>query len=404
MLDAVCGKPGFHQLCSLIYSWRDRSKPFFENSDGRASSVQLVQAIVALEKSSQLTEFLGRFAKLKLAEIIDKGKEGRMRADPQAIASLINGLGWPNSKKSRTKLHHYLDEGREWKRICGSFEGLLCLIPPNQRDGENLRISGRMYQELSDKDIDLLHSLLESNEIVQPMCRMGKILQASIWSNAEVPEFKWESEDPQTIARLPIKDLATFMEQFPIIEVNEVGKYDWPKPDCWRWDWPQSPAWVPPSDKLCDLCDLCEIDKICNCITTCLPQNMPRITNEAGKGQGVRVVGTTYQKGQILGELVGEFAPLDTYNDGWPMEFKRPDLADAVAQIYPKRKGNWVRKVNHSCNPSAEFRVMKISGCWRQMLVAIQDISHTSEVTAFCGRHYMKGKECLCDLCTSQST
>jgi hypothetical protein len=236
---------------------------------------------------------------------------------------------------------------------------------------------------------------------------MGKTFQVSIWSNVEVPEFKWESEDPQTIARLPVEDLATFMEEFPIIEEAEfeVGKYDWPKPDCWLWDWPQSPAWVPPSDKLCDLCDLCEIDQKCNCISTCLPANKPRITNEAGKGQGVRVEGMTYQKGQILGQLAGEFAPLDAYNNGWPMEFRRTDLADEpVAQIYPKEKGNWVRKVNHSCDPSAEFCVMKISGWWRQMLVAIQDIPHNSEVTAFCGRGFLQGKECLCDLCSRRST
>jgi hypothetical protein len=190
LLEVVCGKPAFHQLCSLIYSWRDRSKPLFENNDGRAPAVQLVQAIGALEKRSLLTEFLDRFAKVKLAEIIDEGKEGRTRADPEAIANLINGLGWQNSKTNRTKLHHYLDEGRRWKRICDSFDGLLCLIPPNRRDGESLQISGRVCQELSDKDIELLHSFLKSNEFVQPMCRMGKTFQASIWSNVEVPEFK----------------------------------------------------------------------------------------------------------------------------------------------------------------------------------------------------------------------
>jgi SET domain len=393
----------FRQLCSLICSWRDRSKPLFEKDDGRALAVQLVQVIGALEKRSQLNEFLDRFAKVKLAETIDKGKEGRTRADPEAITNLINGLGWQNSKTNRTKLHHYLVEGRRWKRICDSFNGLLCLIPPNRRDGESLQISGRVCQELSDKDIKLLHSFLKSNEFVQPMCRMGKTFQASVWSNVEVPEFKWESEDPQTIARLPAEDLAAFMEEFPIIEANEfnVGKFDWSKPDCWLWGWPQSPAWVPPSDRQCDLCN----EEKCNCITTCLPENKPRITNEAGKGQGVRVEGMTYQKGQILGELVGEFAPLDTYNDGWPIEFRRPDLGDEpVAQIYPKEKGNWVRKVNHSCDPSAEFRVMKISGWWRQMLIAIQDIPHNSEVTVFCGRRFLQGKECLCNLCNRRST
>ncbi|KAF4634588.1 hypothetical protein G7Y89_g3514 [Cudoniella acicularis] len=105
-----------------------------------------------------------------------------------------------------------------------------------------------------------------------------------------------ESEDPQTIARLPIEDLTTFIEEFPIIEETEFK--------------------VPPSDKLYDLYDLYEIDKKCDYIITCLPANKPYITNEAGKGQGVRVEGMTYQKGQILGQLAGEFAPLDTYNNG----------------------------------------------------------------------------------------
>jgi hypothetical protein len=65
-----------------------------------------------LEKRSLLTEFLDRFAKVKLAEIIDEGKEGRTRIDLEAIVNLINGLGWQNSKTNRTKLYYYLDEGR----------------------------------------------------------------------------------------------------------------------------------------------------------------------------------------------------------------------------------------------------------------------------------------------------
>jgi hypothetical protein len=52
------------------------------------------------------------------------------------------------------------------------------------------------------------------------------------------------------------------------------------------------------------------------------------------------------------------------------MEFRRPDLDDEpVTQIYSKGMGNWVRKVNHSCRPSAKFREMQISGWWRMMIV-----------------------------------
>lgn len=408
LLEAVGGKEAFHHLWSLIYSWRDRSKPFFENNGG-APAVQLVQAIGALEKKSHLTEFLDRFAKVKLVEVIDGKKDGRVQADPVAITNLINGLRWENDRTNRKKLHRYLEEGRRWKKICGSFDGLLCLIPPNRENGGSLHVSGSAFKELSGRDIELFHSLLNANKYVQPLCRVGETFQASILSDAEVPEFKWEGEDPKEISRMSMKELDPFMAKFHVITENEYKpeKYDWPKPDRWLWDWPQHPMWVPYSDRQCELCDLCTKENICDCITTCLPENKPRITNEGRKGQGVRAIGLTYLKDQILGEFCGEIVPLETHEDGWPMEFIRPDLNDEpVAQIYPRERGNWVRKVNHSCDPSTEFRVMKISGWWRQMLVATREIPHNCEITAFCGRNFLKGqgKECLCDGCSGRST
>jgi hypothetical protein len=107
-------------------------------------------------------------------------------------------------------------------------------------------------------------------------------------------------------------------------------------------------------------------------------------------------------KGQILEEFRGEVVPLDTYRDPWAMEFRIPDLDDEpVTQIYSKEMGNWVRKVNYSCRPSAEFREMQISGWWRMMLVAIEDISHNNEIMASCGRGFLQGNRCLCDVCSN---
>jgi hypothetical protein len=134
-----------------------------------------------------------------------------------------------------------------------------------------------------------------------------------------------------------------------------------------------------------------------------LAKNKPRITNEKGKGQGVRVIGS-YSEGQIIDELFGEVVPLDTYHDGWVIEFWRPDLDDEpIAQIYAGKTGNWVRKVNHSCDPSAKFCVKKISGRWRMTLVALRNMPHNSEITAFCGRGFLQGKKCLCDVCRSST-
>jgi hypothetical protein len=47
-------------------------------------------------------------------------------------------------------------------------------------------------------------------------------------SKKEVPEFKWESEDPNKISRLPLKDLARFVEKFHVLTEDEYKpeKYD----------------------------------------------------------------------------------------------------------------------------------------------------------------------------------
>jgi hypothetical protein len=398
--EAVGGKEAFHRLRTLVRSWRDRSKPFFEANKSNKPAVQLVHVIGIGEERSQLTEFLNRFAKVKLADTIDNGKAGRTSADPDSLNELIDDLKWVRTKQNRTRLHDYLKAGRRWKRLCGSFDGLLCLIPPNREDRETTqRISGRMYYELNQHDIQQLHSLLSSDKST-PLFQVGNTLQRSIWQNAEVPEFEWESEDPLELDRLTTKELAPLIKEFHLIEENEwdVAKYEWTKPDCWPWEWPKFPSWVPPSDAQCNLCD----EGDCSCIISCLPRTRPRISNELGKGQGVRAVGV-YRKGQILGELLGEFVPLDTFNDGWSIEFRRPDLGDEpIAQIYSKNMGNWVRKVNHSCDPSAEFKVMEISEMWRQMIVAVRDISHDEEITAFCGTNFLRGqgKTCACSVCS----
>jgi hypothetical protein len=140
----------------------------------------------------------------------------------------------------------------------------------------------------------------------------------------------------------------------------------------------------------CQLCD----ESGCDCISSVLPGRIPHPTGVDGRGQGVRAIGfegeIVYRKEQVLGELLGKLVPLDTHHDGWAMEL------EPIAQIYTKDMGNWVRKVNHSCRPSAEFRVMKISGSWRQMLVAITDIPHNGEITTGCGNDFLRGRGIKC--------
>ena len=128
LLHAVCGKDAFHRLRSLIYSWRDLSKSMFEISR-RDAAVQLVRIVDALETKSHLTEFLERFAKVKLAEVRDEGKDGRLFADPIALTNLMTNLKWHNTKKNRTKLSNHLQEGGRWKRTSRQFRRPLVSYP-----------------------------------------------------------------------------------------------------------------------------------------------------------------------------------------------------------------------------------------------------------------------------------
>jgi hypothetical protein len=168
---------------------------------------------------------------------------------------------------------------------------------------------------------------------------------------------------------------------WPNEEAPDFDRYDRSQLHLWPVGWPILPIEVPPDDIQCDLCT----ERWCHCIILKLPKNKPRITREGLEGPGLHAIGVEgemgYRKGQVLGELVS----LDAYDDGWTMEFTRRDFDNQpVTQMYAKEMGNWVRKVSHSCKHSAEFRVMKISGWWRQMLVATRNIQQHGEVSAHC--------------------
>jgi hypothetical protein len=233
-------------------------------------------------------------------------------------------------------------------------------------------------------DLAAFHSELNTDFVLR-LCAVGSALQKSIWECLELPEFIWEST---ATTWLPEDDIAPLLAPFRLLKFNffdENSGFAWPRPPRWPWHWPVDPSVVMPGDRPCNFCTR----KSCRCIEITVPQ-VPRISDDGSKGPGIRSLGT-HRANEVLGELVGELVPLGARAGDWTMALRRPDLDDeAVAEIYPRRMGNWVRKVNHSANPSAAFRMMKISGRWRQMLVAIRDIGDGEEITAKYGKGFFK--------------
>ncbi|KAI3570935.1 hypothetical protein IWW34DRAFT_345795 [Fusarium oxysporum f. sp. albedinis] len=167
----------------------------------------------------------------------------------------------------------------------------------------------------------------------------------------------------------------------------------------------EDPTWIP-----CDLpqCAFCT-RSVCDCIREKVRREVPRIREAPNMGEGVWAT-SDYEKGEFLGELVGELAPIDYHTDGWAADLSRNDLSpkgDDVAwcQVYTRYMGNWVRKVNHSCEPNCAFVSFNISGRWRLMLQASRQIKRNSWILADYGQDYWTdGRRCLCgsDQCISR--
>ena len=121
LLEAVSGKPAFVHLCSLIRSWRDRSIPLFEANEGRVPAVKIVQALGIVGEMPQLKGFLDRFGKVKLAEIINEGKENRTSADPMAITTLIGDLGWEKHDEKSYKVTQLPQRGSAMETVMRWF-------------------------------------------------------------------------------------------------------------------------------------------------------------------------------------------------------------------------------------------------------------------------------------------
>ncbi|KAK4125076.1 hypothetical protein N657DRAFT_655196 [Parathielavia appendiculata] len=369
--EMLCGKPAFDRLAHLVRDWRRYSK----SAPSVMGKFQLANTIEETARGyPELHMFLSRFFKMKVAMCLEISMARRVELTPEHyMDGLLQLLKWDETK--RPKLYDDLREGKCWAKICGDYDGLLCLIPPE---------SDCLDLALFRDEVARLHVELD-NDFVRRLCAVGAILQRSIWDCLELPEFIWES---MITTLLPVDRVAPLLAPFRLLRSNYYDPnsgYYWPRPAGWDWQWPADPSMVKPGDKACSFCSR----KKCRCAEIKVPQ-IPRISDDGSRGPGVRSVGL-HRTNDILGELVGELVPLGSCAADWTMALHRPDLDDEpVADIYPRRMGNWVRKVSHNTNPSAMFRVIKISGRWRQMLVAIRDIGDGEEITAKYGKGYLK--------------
>ena len=115
-----------------------------------------------------------------------------------------------------------------------------------------------------------------------------------------------------------------------------------------------------------------------------------------GQSKTIRVRGKQ-NKRTIIGEVLGEIIPLET-----AMKRMRRDRNEFIIKINSKwaidmrRKGNWARFVEHSCNPNTKIIFVLIDGKPRVFLEAIKTIKDKYTITRDYGPLFLQAMKVLC--------
>lgn len=327
--------------------------------------------------------FLRRLIRMKMAvlyEDIRNNAEVKRLDAIEHMNNLLLKLKWPDTETG--KLQHYIREGKCWNTLCGNEEGLLCIMPLDTNLSDLA-----MFQE----EVTRLHSQLK-NPFINALANIGKQLITAIWEGKELAEFVWENFNTDDLSPTEILPLLHPYANITLRRnhYNPKELENAPMPENWSpsYPWPADPAAI----RHGNFCNFCKRKKGCQCTKKRMP-DVPRIEIDGPKGLGIWSRGE-HEAGEWLGELLGDLVAVGSHPNEWTFELRRPDMDnELVAEIYPGRRGNWVRKVNHSENPTAAFVVVKMSGRWRVVLELLRDVRDGEEITAMYGRGYEKGSQ-----------
>ncbi|KAK1758402.1 hypothetical protein QBC47DRAFT_295393 [Echria macrotheca] len=365
-------KTAFHRLDDMVKGWRGVLWALPE-----VSTFELINRVDEMALNAPIHIYLRRLSKVMLADlavVVGDEEEARQRSYIANTNVLLEKLQW--SQNDLPKLQDYIREGKCWKTICNHNDGLLCVLPPDP---------GILDLAMFHDEVARFHQQLNT-KLMRSLGRMGKALQQAICNVREPPEFVWEDFDTSQLSAAEIEPL--LLQHVTIAKKHHYNPQPtvWPCPPGWRGTiWPTDPLAVAPGERHCGMC---KRKANCQCARKQIPE-IPKVEIGGPRGEGVRSVGKQ-PAGKILGELLGEVTPVGSHPGEWTYLFRRPDMDNAaVAEIYPGRRGNWVRKVHHSDSPSAELRPVKIMGRWRAMLLTLREIEDGEEITMD------RGKDCL---------
>ncbi|KAJ9493592.1 hypothetical protein H2202_010940 [Exophiala xenobiotica] len=399
--DIVHGRRDPEPTAIRIYLTSNASKRQLRIQDPAQMLENDVKLLSMLSRKTTFHDFLTRLFQVRLADHVDEISRGRLRSEPAVIAKILQRTGM-----SKRQYLYHRDRGVKWREYCKAFPGILCFVPfHTQRYG----FSSSSWLKLDEGDFASLLSRL-NNEYTSALCVAGRAFEHSLDPAADDVDFIWENLSV-SIDKISDGELLSILGPFPATDENiyDPDAYpDWPRPEEWPNDspWPVDPTSLPLSGgidcKFCHQsncpCDLCH-ERNCDCAAI-RQETPPRIRNYEdkyeGKNRGLQAVAKeagqiAYSKGTIIAFLTGALAPPDTYDNGQCIQVDRGDIPGepTVAQINCAESGNISRLFNHSCDPLARFKGMRVSGKFRIAIVAEENIYDGEEITVHYGQQEM---------------
>ncbi|KAK3936946.1 hypothetical protein QBC46DRAFT_461189 [Diplogelasinospora grovesii] len=392
-LAAIRSRPMIEQFCSLV---RARRRPDTDNSRFNLSDDPIVRMTKRLQeiRRSGDDQFFYRLSQLRLAEDIERIKQGRIKIDPGDMDKVLRDTGL-----SRSQYDYHSKEGRKWKKLCGFNEGLLCFFP---LAGNSFGITLKSYTYVKD-DVEVFHELLK-DDFIRSICKAGKAFGDSL-AGTDI-EYLWEGKHVLWDT-LTEEDILLLLRPFPSVSENVYRRDDfphWPRPTGWPdgWPWPANPTLIPVTERHCELCE----EESCDCVYVKFPRRTPRIKEYPDKGRGLQAVASSpgqkaYNRGDdLIGYLTGKIVPVGTYDGKWAIRFTIP-IGDEpeVCQIYCADVGNCFRLLNHCCKPLACLKQMIVSGRCITAVEAVTDIYDGTEITVSYSQGWARNRKCFCEAC-----
>ena len=400
LLNAVTSPAALDNCKALVQAWRSQSARIERAPDASDAIARLA----ASDRTMRLAQHRTRLDALHLksaqyafASDLKSRRQGAIRLDSSVYDQVLKAQGFVSAtKEDRKQLKERMRRARRIHKICqGLGRGLLCLLPLTD-------IPESHYYNMTDADIEAFQRLAtKKRTLLEARCQVGVFIQDMFVKDVE---FAFEYEDVTSFDGLSEAKMLALLQPVSYPKVNSyTPARGWPRPPSWpwEWEWPQDPTWAPPG--ACEACGVVE----CVCLAE-LPQNRHRIVDYGPKGRGVQARaalsgGLAFTAGDYIQELVGEVKPLGWSGGSYTsVDFKRPD-ACMTCRLNCEEKSNWVRLVNHACNPCAEMRVEIVLGKARLMLRARRDIWDSMEITIDYGKSFPKDVTCLCATCSESA-